>query len=154
MLLSEMLGVEREVDFGVKGYAVTFKISTFLEEYEYLMYRWSPALDWREAEGSLLCSIIAKAPNNIIHLPPPLTDEQREQLRALYALGGRWIARDGNGNVFAYDSKPQKVMICCHWNNEKNGECFTVIRDLSVCSLVSWSDLEPYDIGKALGIKN
>ena len=152
MLLSEMFGVEQETDFGVKGYSVTFKISTFLGKYEYLMYRWSATLDWREAEGTMLCNVIAGAPGNIIHLPPPPTDEQREQLKAIWTLGGRWIARDGNGNVFAYDSKPQKVMICCHWNNEKNGECFTVIRELSVCALVSWTDNEPYDIAKALGV--
>ena len=152
MLLSEIFGVERDTEFGVEGYSVTFKIATLLEKYEYLMYRWSAKLDWREAEGTMLCSIIAGAPYNIVRLPPPLTDEQREQLRAIWALGGRWIARDGNGNVFAYDSKPQKIMHCCHWNNDEDGECFTVIRELSVCALVSWTDNEPYDIAKALGV--
>ena len=29
MLLSEMFGVERDTDFGVEGYSVTFKIATF-----------------------------------------------------------------------------------------------------------------------------
>ena len=83
MLLSEMFGVERDTEFGVEGYSVTFKIATFLGEYEYLMYRWSAVLDWREAEGTLVCRVIAAAPSGIIHLPPPLTNEQREQLKTI-----------------------------------------------------------------------
>ena len=74
MLLSEMFGVERDTDFGVKGYSVTFKIATFLGEYEYLMYRWSDRLDWREAEGRMLYSVIAGAPYNIVRLPPLLPE--------------------------------------------------------------------------------
>ena len=151
MLLSEMFGVEPDVDFGVKGYSVIFKITTFLEKYEYLQYKWSAGLDWREAEGTMLCNIIAGAPANIIHLPPPLTDEQREQLQAIWNLGGRWLAKDKTGDAFAYGSKPQKIMNCCRWSND---EYFTVIRKLSICSIVSWSDPEPYDIAKALNIKN
>ena len=63
MLLSEMFGEERDTEFGVKGYSVTFKIVTLLEKYEYLMYRWSAKLDWREAEGRMLYDIIAGAPD-------------------------------------------------------------------------------------------
>ena len=111
MLLSEMFGVERDTDFGVKGYSVTFKIVTLLGKYEYLMYRWSDRLDWREAEGTMLCNIIAGAPGNIIHLPPPLTDEQREQLKAIWTLGGRWLAMDADGMVYAYAGKPSKKRI-------------------------------------------
>ena len=153
MLLSEMFGVELDTEFGVEGYSVTFKIATFLEEYEYLMYRWSDRLDWREAEQTLLCGVIAAAPSGIIHLPPPLTDEQWEQLKALYTLGYKWLAKDFDYQVYAHaGSKPSKSDE--EWRNDC--DCFIRIHDglpeSAIKSLVSWSDPEPYDIGKALGV--
>ena len=157
MLLSEMFGVERDTEFGVEGYSVTFKIATFLEKYEYLMYRWSAKLDWREAEGTMLCNVIAGSPDNIVRLPPPLTDEQREQLKAIWTLGGRWLAKDMPGDTFAFGYKPVKDMEWVSWimsNDDKDENLFSVYRDLDVCSLVSWSDAKPYDISKVLGIKN
>ena len=156
MLLSEMFGVEREVDFGVKGYSVIFKITALLGKYEYLMYKWSAALDWREAEGTMLCSIISGAPANIIHLPPPLTDEQRDQLKAIWTLGGRWLAKNANSCVYAYSVEPEKNRNWNEWvpvNYNEHIVRFAICRDLDVCSLVSWSDDEPYDIGKAIEIK-
>ena len=152
MLLSEMFGVELDTEFGVEGYSVTFKVATFLGEYEYLMYRWSDRLDWREAEGTMLCSVIAGAPGNIVRLPPPLTDEQREQLRALYTLTFRWIVKNKKGAVIAYSHKPYRYDE--YWATEKvDANIQSVAKELSVCSLVSWSDPEPYDIGKALGVE-
>ena len=148
MLLSEMFGVERDTEFGVEGYSVTFKIATFLGEYEYLMYRWSAVLDWREAEGTLLCRVIAAAPSGIIHLPPPLTDEQRDQLKAIWTLGGRWLAKDSDMTVTAFVDKPVKYERL--WDGD---EYFAVFATLIVCSLISWYDPEPYDIGKALGVE-
>lgn len=154
MLLSEMFGVERDKDFGVKGYSVIFKISTFLGKYEYLMYKWSAALDWREAEGTMLCNVIGGAPDNIIHLPTPLTDEQREQLKALWTLGYRWLAKDFDYQVYAHaGSKPSKS------DEEWRNDCDYFIRihnglpESVIKSLVSWSDPEPFDIGKALGVE-
>ena len=153
MPLSEMFGVKRDTDFLVKGYEPRFRLTLNVNGVEHLeiKHSWSDA--WETPLMGTIFNVISLSPSGIIHLPPPLTNEQREQLRSIWTLGGRWIARDGNGNVFAYDSKPQKIMHCCHWNNDEDGECFTVIRELSVCALVSWSDLEPYDIGKALGVE-
>ena len=153
MLLSEMFGVERDTDFGVEGLCGKFQVrnnGTFETlvvsdgkgEYDALVH------------NRILLSIIAGAPGNIIHLPPPLTDEQREQLRAIWTLGGRWLAKDASGDAYAYESKPEKREIYSHWNHENEYEkCFTVICELTVCALVSWSDPEPYDIGKALGVE-
>ena len=153
MELSKTFGVERGNPFEVKGYKEKeFRINAFVSGVEYLEIRNIGGI-WDLCQVGIMCNIIAAAPSGIIHLPPPLTDEQREQLKAIWTLGGRWIAKDGTGNVFAYDSKPQKIMTCCHWNNDEDGECFTVMRELSVCSIVSWSDTEPYDIAKALGVE-
>ena len=151
MLLSEMLGVERDTGFGVEGLCGKFRVRVN-NGYEFLVVSNGKGEYDTVVNGVAICRIIDAAPSGIIHLPPPLTDEQREQLKAIWTLGGRWLAKDGTGNVFAYDSEPQKIMICCHWNNDEDGECFTVMRELSVCSLVSWSDTEPFDIAKALGV--
>ena len=155
MLLSEMFGVERDTEFGVEGYSVTFKIATFLEEYEYLMYRWSAVLDWREAEGTLVCRVIAAAPSGIIHLPPPLTDEQREQLKAIWTLGYRWLVKSKHCQVHAFEERPNKFELNYYWLSESGSVyyCSTKPSDC-LAYLVSWSDPEPFDIGKALGIKN
>ena len=150
MLLSEMLGVNENTPFGVRGRVGHYKVNN-----NTLMRSFRCDDNWEVVSADIVLGILLyEVHSNIIHLPPPLTDEQREQLKAIWTLGGRWIAKDETGNVFAYDSKPQKIMICCHWNNDEDGECFTVMRELSVCSLVSWLDHEPYDIAKALNIKN
>ena len=153
MLLSEMFGVKRDTEFGVEGYSVTFKIATFLGEYEYLMYRWSDRLDWREAEVTMLCNIIAGAPGNIIHLPPPLTDEQRAVLMSLFTLGYRWLAKDDSGATYAYD-KQKLAKGLTVWVSQGRG-CSRIHDGMAedvIIPLVSWSDPEPYDIGKALGV--
>ena len=95
------------------------------------------------------CAIIHAAPSGIIHLPPPLKDEQREQLKALYTLGGRWLAEDRDGDLYAYTQKPEKGS-GVWWTG---GKCFFVFEYLHVANLVSWSDPEPYDIAKALGVE-
>ena len=107
---------------------------------------------WEPVPQGVLCSVIFAAPAGIIHLPPPLTDEQREQLRALWTLGYRWLAKDKYGSVYAYEEKPY----------EKSRDTWLCQGDFYLCytkptkylePLVSWSDPEPYDIGKALGVE-
>ena len=149
MLLSEMFGVERDVDFEVIGYTGRFILREWTDGTERLWWRLKGNKVYADADLNVVYDIIFKAPANIIPLPPPLTNEQREQLKAIWKLGGRWLAKDKTGDAFAYGSKPQKIMNCCRWSND---EYFTVIRKLSICSIVSWSDPEPYDIGKALGV--
>ena len=152
MKWTEITGVDKNVDFKVKGLSETYRIIEQPTDFQ----RIAIVIRGGELIGAsawVYDEIVHVAPSGIIHLPPPLTDEQREQLKAIWTLGGRWIAKDKTGNVFAYDTKPQKIMACCHWNNDEDDECFTVMRELSVCSLVSWSDPEPMDIGKALGVE-
>ena len=155
MLLSEMFGVERDTEFGVEGYSVTFKIATFLEEYEYLMYRWSAKLDWREAEGTMLCNVIAGAPGNIVRLPPPLTEEQRVVLMSLFTMGARYMGMTPDGWKRCFVNKPQKEGNTWMRGDTGDKKLLTIASGMANCldSLVSWSDPEPYDIGKALGVE-
>ena len=101
MLLSEMFGVERDTDFEVIGYIGRFILRERSDGTERLLWRLKDVCV--NADLDILYDIILKTPANIIHLPPPLTDEQREQLKALWTLGGRWLAEDDARDVFAYD---------------------------------------------------
>ena len=156
MLLSEMFGVDRDTDFKVKGYESLFKVILNGWREERLIFKFPHVSEWELASQGTLCSVIFAAPSGIIHLPPPLTDEQREQLKAIWTLGGRWMAKDEDRGVYAYRIKPEKNNYFAEWVPIKHDEDefqFTVYRDLGVCSLVSWSDPEPYDIAKALGVE-
>ena len=154
MLLSKMFWVERDVDFEVIGYIGRFILREHSDGTERLWWRLKDNNVYVNADLDVLYSIILKAPANIIRLPPPLTDEQREQLKALHRIGGRFMAKDGTGDAFAFDSKPAKAKWLNGWIPQIDGEkFFLVFPENQVCSLVSWSDPEPYDIGKALGVE-
>ena len=146
MLLSEMLGVERDTGFGVEGLCGKFRVRVN-NGYEFLVVSNGKGEYDTVVNGVAICRIIDAAPSGIIHLPPPLTDEQREQLKALWTLGGRWIAKDSDMAVTAFVDKPVKHEL--QWTGN---EYFAVCATLIVSSLISWSDPEPYDIGKALGV--
>ena len=152
MELSKMFGVERDTDFGVEGYeSFRFNINTTVNGMDRLYFKHNDGC-WIFTKAEMLTDIIYGAPDNIIHLPPPLTDEQREQLKAIWTLGGRWLAKDASGIVFCYQARPEKDEIeWTVWNaNDEYMEITFFVP--AVVSLVSWSDPEPYDIGKALGV--
>ena len=153
MLLSEMIQVKMDTEFGVEMFDGKFK---FMQRSGHeRLYHKSGSGDWGAVTAAwMLYGVIESASSGIIHLPPPLTDEQREQLRAIWTLGYRSLAKDKYGSVYAYETKPYKkvrdtwlyddgdLYLCC----TKSTKC--------LAPLASWSDHEPYDIGKALGVGN
>ena len=153
MLLSEMLGVERDTDFMVKGYSLIFQISLYTDgsdkTYERLI-----TVDENGRVFSLTPGMayyaIGIAPAGIIHLPPPLTDEQREQLGALYKIGYRYLTRTISITIVAHVVKPRQVM-----NEWIQGGLHAYIpyENSSVYRLPIKNDTEPYDIAKALGVE-
>ena len=147
MLLSEMFGVERDTDFGVEGYYGKFRVRVNAG-YEFLVVSNGKGAYDTVVNGATVYGIIDAAPSGIIHLPPPLTDEQREQLKAIWTLGGRWLAKDSDMAVNSFVDKPVKYEQLWVGN-----EYFAVYATLIVCSITSWSDPEPYDIAKALGVE-
>lgn len=154
MLLSEMFGVKRDTDFGVKGYESLFKVTLNVWGEECLMFKFPCVSAWEPVPQGMLCSVIFAAPSGIIHLPPPLTDEQREQLKALWTLGYRWLVKNEHCQVNAFEERPNKFEHNYYWLSE-SGRIYYCSTKPSDClaSLVSWSDPEPYDIGKALGVE-
>ena len=148
MELSKTFGVERDTDFGVKGYESLFKVTLNAWGEEHLMFKFPCVSAWEPVPHGMLCSVIFAAPSGIIHLPPPLTDEQREQLKALYTLGYRWITRDKYGSIYVHEESPCKKAQnswLMHLLITKPAKCFE--------SLVTYPNPEPYDIGKALGVE-
>jgi len=151
MELSKTFGVERGNPFEVKGYkGKEFRINTFVSGVEYLEIRNIGGI-WDLCQVGIMCNIIAAAPSGIIHLPPPLTDEQREQLKALFTIGYLYLAKDKDETVYAYETRPHKV--CKAWHYE-NGDSYMLCTKQTVClgSLVAYSDPEPLGIGEALGV--
>ena len=90
-------------------------------------------------------------PEPIVHLPPPLTDEQRGVLMSLFTIGARYMGMSRDGWKRCFVNKPQKEFsgwMC------GDTQVLTIAHGMANCldSLVSWSDPEPLDIGKALGV--
>ena len=154
MELSKTFGVERGNPFEVKGYkGKEFRINTFVSGVEYLEIRNIGGI-WDLCQVGVMCNIIAAAPSGIIHLPPPLTDDQREQLKALWTLGGRWLTRGRNClTATAHKNRPTKSEYCWIAFPNDSDERSEMLKGQPVSALVSWSDPEPYDIGKALGVE-
>ena len=151
MLLSEMFGVKRYTLFMVEGLVSVYKIGTDEQGIERIERVDEGASKSEVVYGPSAWRVINAAPSGIIHLPPPLTDEQREQLRALYTLGYRWLAKDHN--VYAYGNiKPIKERVGWGTSNCEFARIHEWMPEGVVASLVSWSDNEPYDIAKALGV--
>lgn len=155
MLLSEILGVERDTDFGVEGYeSFRFNINTTPKGVDRLYFKHNDGC-WIFAKAEMLTDIIYGAPGNIIHLPTPLTDEQREQLKAIWTLGGRWLAKDFDGVVNYYTHKPHKESEWWYIAKNDDGRYgHRIPLSSAVCKLQELDKKdEPYDIGKALGVE-
>jgi hypothetical protein len=151
MELSKLFGVERDAEFGVKGYEkmLLFKIILHVDGTEYLMSRYTDEDKWHAAVSYAIFNVIRAAPAGIIHLPPQLTDEQREQLKALYKIGYRYLTRTTPITIVAHAVKPRLVM-----NELLQGGLHAYIpyENVSVYRLPIKNDSEPFDIGKALGV--
>jgi hypothetical protein len=151
MELSKMFGVERDVEFGVEMYGVsTFKVSLNDDGIECLMIRICSG-EWGLALLGTVLRVISIAPAGIIHLPPPLTDEQRVVLMSLFTIGARYMGMSREGWKRCFVNKPQKEF--SGWTCGDT-QALTIAHGMANCldPLVSWSDPEPFDIGKALGV--
>ena len=75
MLLSEMFGVERDVDFKVKGHSRTFRIrKNSLYGHESIYTKMISGV-WVELyDAPTIIGMIADGPDCIINLPPPLPE--------------------------------------------------------------------------------
>jgi hypothetical protein len=150
MLLSEVFGVERDTDFGVKGYESLFKVTLNVWGEERLMFKLPCVSAWEPVSQGTLCSVIFAAPAGIIHLPTPLTDEQSDILKAYLTIGYLWMTKDNFGNVVLWETEPSREY--GHWSSAGHATRPLKSRECKISNLASSSDLLPYYIGKALGV--
>ena len=158
MLLSEMFGVERDKDFMIKGHSLIFRISLYTDgsdkTYERLVSVDEKGCVYTLSPGAAYYAI-SIAPSGIIHLPLPLTDEQRVVLMSLYTMGARYMGMTPDGWKRCFVNKPQKEANTWLCSEIKNKQVLTIAPEMVNCldSIVSLSDPEPLDIAKALGVE-
>ena len=103
----EILGVDVDEEFRV--YDKRFKIlasgMVYRREVETNKWVWASTPD--------LVELINNPGLVLIIRKPKLTDEQRKVLNALYTLGFKWVAKEKDGSIFAYEEDPVKNS--CGW---------------------------------------
>jgi len=154
MKWTEITGVDKNVDFKVKTLNETYRIVEQPTGYQ----RVALVLPTGELTGVsewAYDEIINSAPSGIIHLPPPLTDEQRVVLMSLFTMGARYMGMTPDGWKRCFVNKPQKAGNTWMLGDTGDKKLLTIASGMANCldSLVSWSDPEPYDIAKALGVE-
>jgi len=153
MELSKMFKVERDTDFEVEGYVPMFKVILDGRNVECLMFRWTGISEWQMVDSRTLCDIIRAAPAGIIHLPPPLTDEQRVVLMSLFTMGARYMGMTPDGWKRCFVNKPKKEANTWIFGEIADMQMLSIAPKMANCldTLINLSDPEPFDIGKALG---
>ena len=91
---------------------------------------------------------VYNAINNGITRRPRLTEEQVKRLRALIALEAMYLAKNKDGSVGAFTSKPQRNAL--YWNTNDSYVFYLSIVGTCLSELVSWEDPEPLDIVQGL----
>lgn len=75
-----------------------------------------------------------------------LSDKEIDMLLALKVLGYKWLARDSNNILFAYDKKPVKLTTM--WDIDLNW-CFVKTYRNLFC-FIKWKDTKPTKIDHLL----
>lgn len=132
----DLLGVELNEEFKIKGFNGDYLIDGKLK----VMHRNSRMDNWRMSLYTIVDFLEGKV--KIIKLPA-LTEADKNAVRYLRDGGMKYVARDGNGLLYAYESKPLKTG--CGWRleNENIAPC-RVFKNLF--QFVKWEDEEPFCI--------
>lgn len=154
MLLSEMFGVERDTDFRVKGYETRFRLTLNVSGFEHLKIKRSGSDVWETPLIGTIFNVISVAPSGIIHLPPPLTDEQRAVLMSLFTMGARYMGMTPDGWKRCFVNKLKKEANTWIFGEIADMQMLSIAPKMANCldTLINLSDPEPFDIGKALGV--
>lgn len=80
---------------------------------------------------------------HLIWKRPEYTEEQKETFKALKVLGYKFIARDKDGDLTAYNSKPTEGKIWWFAPNDATMECEL---EKETFDFIKWEDTEPFEI--------
>lgn len=84
--------------------------------------------------------------NNIVKISSPnITKEEKIAVDYAKACGCKWIVKEAEGSVFAYEKKP--IRTHREWLAGKDDYDPKVIEIHIPISFINWSDSEPYYIG-------
>ena len=119
---------------------------TLVIEHEGHVWRLNHAKGKRMLAASVVCELV-NHPERIIRRPR-LTEEQVKRLRALIALEAMYLAKNKDGSVGAFTSKPQRNAL--YWNTNDSYVFYINIVGTCLSELVSWEDPEPLDIVQVL----
>lgn len=147
MNLTDITKMSVDQIFRIKGEPERFKIilnpDTNNQELKHLADG-----NWDTSASYYLPKVIRNSPHNIVkvtNILKDLTELEKEQLRCIYTLGGRYLARDYTGYVYAYFEKPIKVDRGwrCSDFSEKS---FQIFSNLEVYHLLKCEDSKPIEI--------
>ena len=129
--LCKLFGVEEGEEFKFDGYVDIYFIKN---GYLYL-------IDNDSTEGKSYLNINEVVGKNIIKLPKKKQFSQ-DTLNFFKCIDKRWryIAKDKNGTISAFGSKPTKKERC--WLNYEGFDCLDVFKD-SLFTEIKWEDEEP-----------
>ncbi len=136
----ELLGVKPEEEFQLRmdsDYDFLYKLDEKLNIWSYYktLRKWAKLED---SSNSILTMILT-GEAQIVKIPHPTAEEQIA-LDYARVCGRKWIARDKNGDIFAYIGKPEKYH--ANWRNPKDPNDWIKI-DYSI-SFICWEDEEPF----------
>lgn len=148
----ELLGVKPEEEFKIKGknnaLPYPYKLTEKLETYSYD----ADEDRWRRLYTDEVLKDVLNGTYKIIKIPHPTAEEQLA-IDYARACGCKWIAKDSDGTVNAFDKKPEKeyyrglaLESQGHWNtyDRDSYKCFELLIDIS---FIHWEDEEPFYIG-------
>lgn len=135
----EMLGVEIGEEFKLSN-----GLRYCLDKNLNLWYRNPEWAEGRFETADYSIKDILNAAYKIIKLPKKITPTKEEQTAIDYArlCGYKYLAKDKDGRIYAFDNKPHKIVEKGEWQN--GFKCLKI--DIPV-SFVLWEDAEPYYIG-------
>lgn len=84
---------------------------------------------------------------------PKVTDREVEILKALKVLGYVWLARDKNGELYAFFNEPTKSFSVWDDDNEEERYYFP-IKEKDLFNFIKWEDEEPTSIDDLLKGEN
>ena len=129
--LCKLFGVEEGEEFKIYGYeAIYFILNGYLYN-----------IDIDNTKKKSFLSINDVVGKNIIKLPKKKEFSQ-DTLNFFKCIDKRWryIAKDKNGTISAFGSKPTKKERC--WLNYEGFDCLDVFKD-SLFTEIKWEDEEP-----------
>lgn len=110
------------------------------------------AMDDEPVKHLTLNSIISNSPFNIVALSFTVAPAQAEVLKAIYLIGGRFLAKDKSGAIYYYGLRPCKGKEAWSPDLSTKSPMFGKIENNILSSLLSFKDNHPLEISTALDL--